>query len=209
MATKLSEYFLRRRWLLWSILAVNLLASVYGYYWYAWQFAQTPFVLWLFTPDCPLAATMMAAALWIYLRSGRRDTWFQFLTYTTLIKYGLWTAFVFVYYWLNGGKTFSLEYVMLFVSHLGMLAEGTVFLGSAPQTPRFWWLAAAYSAVFDYFDYFYPLRLPGRQGLGTYPWLPNDAHRPVILGLTLGITGVFFLVAILRTAKHKVPAGRG
>ncbi|MGE5529587.1 MAG: DUF1405 domain-containing protein [Patescibacteria group bacterium] len=197
----LSGFFLRRRWLLWLILAVNLLASVYGYYWYRWQLKATPFTLWFFTPDCPLAATLMAVALAIYLVRGRRDTWFQFLTYTILIKYGFWTVFVFLLYWATGGA-YHAEYVMLCLSHLGMLAEGAVFLGSVPQKTGFWWLAAAWSLVDVYFDYFHPVRIAWRRAIGVYPYLPNDTQRPVILLMTLGISFAFIITAAVLTLKR-------
>ena len=175
MSTRLSEFFLRRRWLLWLIAAVNFFAALYGYYWYRYQFAATPVYLWLFTPDCPLAATLMAAALGMYLFRGRKESWFHFLTYTTLLKYGFWTVFVFLLYWGTGGRNIP-EYTMLFVSHVGMLVEGAVFLGSLPQLPGYWWFAAGWSAVFDYFDYFHPIRIAPRASLGVYPYLPNEAQ---------------------------------
>lgn len=198
MESRLSDFFFRRRYLLWLILAVNFLSSLYGYYWYRYQLAATPRWLWLFVPDCPLAATLMAAALGLYLLAGRRDTWFQFLIYTTLLKYGFWTVFVFLLYWSAGGRYLP-EYLMLFISHVGMLAEGAIFLGSVSHTPRRWWLAAGWSALFDYFDYFYSIRIAGRLNRGVYPYLPNDAQRPVILVMTLAITGAFVVAAVMAT----------
>ena len=88
MPTRLSEFFLRRRPLLWLILAVNFLPALYGFYWYKRQLQGTPWYLWLFTPDCPLAALMMAVALGLFLLWGKRRTWYHTLTYTTLLKYG-------------------------------------------------------------------------------------------------------------------------
>ena len=197
MPTKLSEFFFRRRPLLWAILAVNFLASLYGYYWYRWQLAVTPRYLWFFVPDCPLAATLMAMALGVYLLFGQRRSWFHFLTYTVLLKYGFWTVFVFLLYWTAGGRNYTPEYMMLFVSHIGMLAEGAVFLGDMPQLPRYWWLAVGWSALDAYFDYFYPIEIPGRQALGVHPYLPNPAHLPIIRAMTLAITGIYLLVAMV------------
>ena len=156
--------------------------------------ANTHLRLWLFVPDCPLAATLMAAALAIYLLTGRRGSWFHLLTYTVLLKYGFWTIFVFMMYWAAGGS-FLPEYVLLFVGHLGMLAEGAVFLPSVPQLPGYWWLAAGWSAVNDYFDYV----------VGVYPYLPNPAHLPVIRFVTLAITLGFVLTALAVTLRAKRP----
>ena len=102
---KISEFFFRRRYLLWLIAAINFFSSLYGYYWYHQQLAATPWYLWLFVPDCPLAATLMAVALGIYLLA-RRNTLFQFMTYTILLKYGFWTVFVFALYWGAGANSF-------------------------------------------------------------------------------------------------------
>lgn len=203
MATGISEFFLRRRHLLWLILAINFFSALYGFYWYKAQLLDTPWYLWLFTPDCPLAAMMMAGALGLYLLCGSRQTWYHTLTYTTLIKYGFWTVFVFCLYWLAGGKNYSFEYWMLCLSHLGMLIEGAIFIGSMTQRPAFWWLAASYSLLFDLFDYFYPVHVLGRRAVGTYPYLPNDSQRPIILGLTYVLTASFFLVAAVLSMRAK------
>ena len=208
MSTRLSEYFLRRRPLLWLILAVNFLSALYGFYWYKGQLQGTPLYLWLFTPDCPLAALMMAVALGLFLFWGKRRTWYHTLTYTTLLKYGFWTAFVFSYYWLAGGKDYSFGNWMFFISHIGMLIEGAVFIGSVPPVPSHWWLAAVYSLAFDYFDYFHPVHILGRPAPGVYPWLPNDAQRPLILALTLAVTGCLMVAAAYvtyRARKAHVP----
>ena len=206
--TRLSEFFFRRHWLLWAILGVNFFSSLYGYYWYHWQLMATTRWLWLFVPDCPLAATLMAVALGIYLFTGQRWSWFHFLTYAILLKYGFWTVFVFTLYWAAGGKSYSFEYIMLFVSHIGMLAEGMVFLGSVPRLPRYWWLAAGWSAVDVYFDYFYPIRIAGRRAVGVYPYLPNDFQRPVILVMTLAITFSFILAGVAAAWRARNDASK-
>jgi len=199
---KRGEFFYRRRYLLWLILAINLLSSIYGYYWYRWQFEATPWTLWFFTPDCPWAATLMAVALGIFLFFDKKETWFQFLTYTILIKYGFWTVFVFTLYWARGGQNHSGDYIMLCLSHLGMLAEGLLFISFVRQKPWLWWLAAGWSAVDIYFDYYYPIRIMGRAAYGTYPYLPNDAHRSIILVMTIGITVCYLLVAFFVSWRH-------
>ena len=198
MPTRLSEVFFRRPVLLWAILAVNFLASIYGYYWYRWQLRATPWWLWPFVPDCPLAATLMAAALALYLFWGRRESPFQLLTYAVLVKYGLWTVFVLGLYRTAGGA-FTPEDWMLFVSHLGMLAEGVVFLGSLRWRAGPWWFTAFWSAANDFFDYFYPVRIGGRPTIGVYPYLPNEAHLPAARAMALAITACFFAVAVFTT----------
>ena len=92
---------------------------------------------------------------------------------------------------------------MLCLSHLGMLAEGAIFLGSVSHTPRRWWLAAGWSGLFDLFDYFYPIHVSGRANPGVYPYLPNDAQRPVILVMTLAITGAFVVAAVVATWRSR------
>lgn len=206
MPNRPGDFLFRRPYLLWTILAINFLASLYGYYWYRWQLAATPRWLWLFTPDCPLAATMMALALGLHLIGGVSRGWFHLLTYTTLLKYGFWTVFVFALYWVAGGGFYA-EYVMLFVSHLGMLAEGAIFLDRTPQNPRHWWLAAGWSLLFDFFDYLYPIRIAGRAYTGVYPYLPNEAHLPVVRAMAFAISLGFAATAFVMARRVPRRAG--
>lgn len=41
------------------LLAINLFGTVYGYYWYRYQLAETPAKFLLFVPDSPTASLFL------------------------------------------------------------------------------------------------------------------------------------------------------
>lgn len=49
------SYLLGLRGMLLLVLAVNFIGTVYGYYWYVPQLADTPFRFLIFVPDSPTA----------------------------------------------------------------------------------------------------------------------------------------------------------
>ncbi|OAT80250.1 hypothetical protein A6M21_01060 [Desulfotomaculum copahuensis] len=108
------------------LLIINLLGSVYGFYWYHEQLAATPFYAWLFVPDSPLATTLFALALAGSL-AGFKSTLLRAVACTASIKYGLWAVVVISQFWWLGGQPAPTE-SMLWFSHLGMAAQGFVYL---------------------------------------------------------------------------------
>lgn len=108
------------------LLIVNLLGSVYGFYWYHEQLAATPFYSWPFVPDSPLATTLFALALAGSL-AGLKSPLLRAVACTASIKYGLWAVVVISQFWWLGGQP-ALAESMLWLSHLGMAAQGFVYL---------------------------------------------------------------------------------
>lgn len=156
------EVMVRRAPLFWFWIAVNLVGLVWGTIgWYGPQLATTSPVWWLFIPDCPLVAGLFAVALW-GLRNGRRWTVFNLWVAMGLIKYGIWTCVIWLAYWSQTGDFFPLS-VLMFITHIGLIAQGIVLL----LLTRQWTVAealpaAAYYVVADMVDY----------GLGHHPGYP-------------------------------------
>lgn len=151
------------------LLVVNILGSAYGYYWYAGQLSSTARQLWLFVPDSPLATTMFAAVLFLSLL-GYRNIFFSLVAFTACIKYGLWAVIVISDFWAGGGGVRFTE-AMLWVSHLGMAAQGAIYVKTcfrgrpreAARSVSGPVLAglAAWMLLNDFLDYY----------LGIYPYL--------------------------------------
>lgn len=108
------------------LLLINIMGSAYGYYWYSGQLAETAKKLWLFVPDSPLATTLLAVVLALWLM-GCRNALLSLVACTACIKYGIWAVIVITDFWAGGGAIRFPE-AMLWVSHLGMAAEGAVYL---------------------------------------------------------------------------------
>ena len=214
----------------WALLigAINLVGIAYGFYYYRAQFATTPWWLWVFVPDSPLAvlwAELALAAWWLQEKRGAsHETWWEAsldtLAFVGNVQVGLWTVYVLSAYagfgtfdFLHGGPV-ELNTVLL-VGHAGMAVLGLVFVqgmrersGRARRTMGIGLaVGAAYylaNDILDYagqnlgFDY-------QHNGCGLRPYtVPCDLHGPetmlafVTFGLTLG--GLAALWALVRRA---------
>lgn len=109
----------------WACMAANAVGVVWGgWVWYGPQLASSPWWAWFFIPDCPAAALYASIAL-IGMRYGRSLPWFNAFAAFACIKYGLWTLAFWTRHWAEVGAFAPLE-VMLFVSHMGLAAEGVL-----------------------------------------------------------------------------------
>jgi uncharacterized membrane protein YpjA len=107
----------------WACMAANAVGVIWGgWVWYGPQLASSPWWAWFFIPDCPAAALYASIAL-IGMRYGRSVPWFNAFAAFACIKYGLWTLAFWSRHWVTVGAFEPLE-VMLFVSHIGLTAEG-------------------------------------------------------------------------------------
>lgn len=176
-----------QEWFLLTLTAVNLMGSIYGYYWYAGQLASTPFIWWPFIPDSPLATTLFALALLLaYYR--RENGALRLIAAAAVIKYGLWAVVVISDYWLAGAPLTAVE-AGLWLSHLGMLIEGGLFLRHWPATRRQLPLVVLWLGLNDFIDY----------GLGLHPYLFSPGQEALALAaaasLSLGL--ILYLVWII------------
>lgn len=66
-------YLLNHKSFLIALLIINLLGTIYGYYWYGWQLAMTKPIFYIFVPDSPTASLFFCFVLmaWIMGKDGR------------------------------------------------------------------------------------------------------------------------------------------
>jgi uncharacterized membrane protein YpjA len=156
---------LDRRWFLWSMLVINALGSVYGFYWYHLQLQMTKGWLKLFVPDSPTASTLFTLVLLLYIM-GRRSPLLEAFAAVTLFKYGIWAvAMILLSAWVAPAPFFqALHWTdwMLMTSHLGMAAEAVLYSRFFTYRPLHLVLAGVWVLLNDAIDY----------GLDIHPWLP-------------------------------------
>ena len=145
-------------WFLITLILLTL-GSIYGYYWYRHQLASTPIFLWFFVPDSPLSTTLTAVALFLIL-IDKRNSLFEWIAFTAVIKYGVWAVIIISHFGLTGG-VIQPEIWMLWFSHLGMAVEGTIFLRQVKVARREIVTGLLWMLFNDLLDY----------GLGIYPYL--------------------------------------
>ncbi|WP_110927627.1 lipoprotein heptaprenylglyceryl N-acetyltransferase LhaT [Bacillus massiliglaciei] len=146
---------LASRQVLWMLFVINVIGTIYGYYWYGYQLAETPAVFLAFVPDSPTASLFFVFVLTGFLL---RKNWglMQALAVTSLFKYGIW-AVVMNLLTLQEIGSLPWQGYMLIASHLGMAVQGLLY---APfYRIKSWHLAAAAILIVhnDIIDYVFDM----------------------------------------------------
>ena len=160
------------------LIASNLLAAVYGIYWYWPQLARTPWWYWPVVPDSPLSNLLFAFFLvgWYY---GKAPSWLSALAVLGMIKYGGWTVLIFAQMYGAGYQLSAID-LWLMLSHLAMAVEALLFVRFVRLPLSGWALATGWYLVNDFFDYV----------LGQHPTLPVPEFAPSVAVMAVGLTAV-------------------
>ncbi|MBS4173262.1 DUF1405 domain-containing protein [Bacillus sp. FJAT-49736] len=147
------------------LLIINILGTVYGYYWYRGQLSITPIQFIPFVPDSPTASLFFVFVLIAFLF---RSNWplFEALAIVTLFKYGVWAVVMNILTKMVSGYL-PWEGYMLIISHGAMAIEGLLFAPFYRIKLRHIALAAIWTLHNDIIDYVY-MQFPQYQDLFIY-----------------------------------------
>jgi len=138
--------------LAWPLVAVNLLGTAFGFWYYRFQFADTPGWLWPLVPDSPAATLFFALSLASW-KLGREADVLHAAAFVGCLKLGLWTPFVQLL--LNGqGDVAAWLYWFLVLSHLGMAVQAFLVLRYADVALWATSVVGVWYWLNDVFDYF-------------------------------------------------------
>jgi uncharacterized membrane protein YpjA len=194
------------RVLLWALLWVNLIGTIYGYYWYGDQLAETvqDMPLWFvpFVPDSPTASLFFTLSVAYLLHESKYGYmpkskfgyhlrgFIEAFALITSFKYGIWAVSMIAASAALGTPMDWQDY-MLSTSHLGMAAEALLFARLYRFRLPHVLLVACWSFANDYMDY----------GQMTFPWLPKvleeRLHSVRLFTNGLSVAGVFIALFLL------------
>jgi len=119
-------YALQQRRTLLLLLVINIVGTVYGYYWYGLQLSKTPLIFKLFVPDSPTASLFFCVVLFAFLVKKNAPL-IEALAVTSMFKYGIWAVGMNI---ASGFAGFELTFpsYMLIVSHACMAIEGMLYI---------------------------------------------------------------------------------
>lgn len=186
-------YWLKQKHVLAGLLVVNVLGTVYGYYWYTRQLVDTPAQFWIFVPDSPTASLFFVVVLIAFLFK-KHVPLFEALAAVTLFKYGVWAVGMNL---AGGFVTGSLEWSndLLIVSHSGMALEGLLYLPF--YRFKMWHLAVASIWTLNdlMIDYVYGMS-------PRYPPLYNYEHMIGYLTFWLTLLSIFLVYFFAVRKNH-------
>nr|WP_051005518.1 DUF1405 domain-containing protein [Paenisporosarcina sp. TG-14] len=136
---------------MWLLLIINILGTVYGYYWYRWQMEITEPIFLIFVPDSPTASLFFSIALFGWL-IGLHFKLIEALALITLVKYGLWAVAMNIWTQFEAGPIGFVGW-MLVVSHFAMALQAVLYI---PMYKFNWFhllIAAIWTLHNDVIDY--------------------------------------------------------
>jgi len=148
------------------LLVINIFGTIYGYWWYKYQLANTPPHFLIFVPDSPTASLFFVFVLIMFIMKKNWPLMEAFAA-VTLFKYGVWAV---VMNWAAGatGSTLTWENYMLMASHGGMALQVLLF---APYFRiRLWHLlvVAVWTLHNDIIDYVFMMHPGVARSLSSY-----------------------------------------
>lgn len=194
--------YLQKKTFIITLIIINLLGSIYGFYWYRNQLLDSPIEFLIFVADSPLSSTFFTIFLILYL-NNKKIALIEALASITLFKYGIWAISIIIWgAWsvepsfvkILMVDTISWIDVMLIIGHLGMTLEALIFFKK--YTYGFWSIILVGLWIFanDILDY----------TLDIHPWLPQSLNSfdQEVGKFTLILSGftliLFYFLSVLR-----------
>ncbi|WP_101294594.1 DUF1405 domain-containing protein [Halegenticoccus soli] len=178
---RLENFGLRIAWL---VVAINLAGTAFGFWYYRFQFADTPAIMWPFVPDSPVATLFIALSLALW-KLGRNNEYVNALAFFGCWKLGLWTPYVLTVF--AGAfleTTWAPMYAFLYLSHLAMAVEAFLIHRYSDFPVGAVFVAALWYGFNDLVDYFVPI-------VGD----PHHTYLPLSDGAAVGGTTALQLAA--------------
>lgn len=174
------------RALLAVVLIINLLGTAFGYYYYQGLLESSPIWKWVFIPDSPNSTIIFSIAIALILLNRASST-LSALGCVYVMKYGLWTMFVILYF-----PDFFLTperadyYWLMFWLHFGMVLEPVLILHTIEKNKRTLLIPLILLLINDAMDY-----MGGTSPLYSFP-LGSLGLTPVF---SVGETILFSIIA--------------
>lgn len=159
-------YLINHKAFLLLLLVINILGTIYGYYWYGSQLADTKPIFYIFVPDSPTASLFFCFVLVGWLL-GKHYKLMEVLALITLIKYGLWAVVMNLLTLAETGELDGQGW-MLVASHFMMAVQAVLYL---PKYRFELWhviVAAVWTLHNDIIDYLFG-QMPIYRVIYQYP----------------------------------------
>ncbi|HLS08270.1 DUF1405 domain-containing protein [Lentibacillus sp.] len=159
------KYILLDKWFLFLLFFINLLGTVYGFYWYRHQLSETSDIFLMFVPDSPTASLFFTIVLFFFLIK-KNIPYIEALALMTLFKYGIWAVVMNFLTLLIEGSLGWTGYMLMF-SHGAMAIQGILYAPFYAIKLRHIVFAAVWTLHNDVIDYVFG-QMPTYSSLTVY-----------------------------------------
>jgi len=168
---------------------ICIAGTIFGFYYYYEQILSSPFWVWVFIPDSPVATLLYALSL-ILILFRRESNKLNIVSFILMVKTGIWTsAVLFIYFdYYFRPETFILRSFIL-ITHLLMIPLAILLLPlMKKETPCFFLTILMLLLFSDIMDYVFD----------THPWMPEKYTFQIgCLAISLSVSLILFLFFLL------------
>lgn len=181
---------------------INLIGTIYGFYWYKNQLKVTEIQWLIFVPDSPTASLFFTGVLWLYIWR-QRNALLEAFASVTLFKYGIWAVVMIIWGGVLDSRPFlealNWQHWMLIGSHIGMALQAVFYAPFYTYRHKELIVVAAWTLLNDFLDY----------RMDIHPWLHPDlevfdhivGYFTVLLSLTT--LTIFATLSIIDSKDRK------
>jgi uncharacterized membrane protein YpjA len=159
----------KEHWFLWTLFIINLLGTIYGFYWYHYQLEATKWNYLIFVPDSPSASLFFTGVLFLFLVK-KKSPLLEALAAITLFKYGIWAVSMIIWGAVLDPVGFfpslTWEHYMLMISHFGMAVQALLYAPFFVYRYKDILIVSVWTLLNDALDY----------GLDIHPWLSPEVE---------------------------------
>lgn len=159
------------------VLLINIIGLLFGIYYYIPKLSQTNPILWPLVPDSPLSILFFILVFLGIWRGG----FAAFFASAWLIKYGIWTVFVMLFYsgYYLVPELLASSWALFIIPHIGMALEAVLIMKPKFEL-KFAIIALAILLANDFADY----------AVGTRPLIPDES-----IGVVAGVAVLLSIAA--------------
>lgn len=140
----------------WPVVVINLVGTVFGFWYYIPQFSVEPVSVWIFVPDSPTASLFAACAFGLWA-AGRTREWVNALAFFGCIVLGLWTPYALTVFYSGFSYLSWPMYAFLYCSHLALVVEAFVLYRISDFPLRAVVVGFGWYLINVILDYFVPI----------------------------------------------------
>ncbi|MFJ8065127.1 DUF1405 domain-containing protein [Psychrobacillus sp. NPDC096426] len=150
---------------MWLLFIVNLVGTIYGYYWYESQLSNTEPKFLLFVPDSPTASLFFTIALlgWLWKKNWKL---IEALALITLVKYGVWAVVMNIWTYVENDYLGWMGW-MLVASHFAMALQAVLYIPNYKFKFVHIFIASVWTLHNDVIDYVFG-QMPVYSSLDKY-----------------------------------------
>ena len=160
--------------LIWPIIIVNLIGTIFGFWYYMPQFSNEPFLMWIFVPDSPVATLFFSLSLVLW-QLKKDSILVSTLAFIGCIKLGLWTSYCLILFFSSFSYLDPLMYHFLLWSHLAMVLQAFLILRYTSFSTNALIVGIFWYGLNDLVDYFIPII-----GQPHHTWIPSEVINGVV-----------------------------